>query len=74
MGIHLQNTHFLPVILALRVSALTLADPKHLGPTSGTHPLGRWLSILHGYRLSVLHFPFGTAFHTVRLHYKSLLL
>ena len=37
-------------------------------PTCGTYPLSRWLTILHGYALSILHFSFGTAFHTVCLH------
>ena len=50
---------------------LALTDPKHLGPTCGTYTLSCWFTILHGYGLGVLHFPFGTAFHTVCLHYLT---
>jgi len=47
---------------------LTLPDSKHLSPTRGTYPLSRRPAVLHSYGLSVLHFPFGAAFHTVCLH------
>ncbi len=50
------------------VFALTLPYPEHLSATSGADALSCRLSILHGYGLSVLHFPFGLAFHTVCLH------
>ncbi len=49
-------------------SALTLAYSKHLSPTCGACPLGSWPSVLHSYSLGILHFPFGTTFHTVCLH------
>ena len=47
---------------------LFTSDSEHLGPTCGAHTLSRRLTILHGYRLSILHLPLGTAFHTVCLH------
>jgi len=59
------------VVLTLTVSAL--AYPEHLGPTCGTDTLSCWLAILHSYRLGVLHFPLGSAFHTICLHLFNLL-
>ena len=61
------------VILILAISALALPYPKHLGPTYGAHTLSRRLPVLHNYGLSIFHFPFGTAFHTIRLHWVYLL-
>jgi len=55
------------------VSALTLAYPEHLGAAYRAHTLSRRLAILHGYGLSILHLPFGSAFHTVCLHQVHLL-
>ena len=49
--------------------ALALPYPEHLGPACGTHTLGCWLAVLHSDALSILHFPFGTTFHTICLHY-----
>ena len=54
------------------VSVLALPYPKHLGPTYGTNPLSCRLTILHRYGLSILHFPLGTALHTVCLHFMTL--
>ena len=49
-------------------SALTFSDSKHLSAAYRAYSLSCRLTILHGYRLSIFHFPFGTAFHTVSLH------
>ena len=54
-------------------SALTLADSEHFRATRGTDALGRRLTVLHGYRLGILHLLFGPAFHAVRLHLVYLL-
>ncbi len=53
------------------VSALALSYSEHLGATCGAHTLSCRLAIFHGYALSILHFPFGTAFHTVCLHLST---
>lgn len=50
---------------------LTLPDSKHLSATYGTDTLSCWPTILHGYDPGVLHFPFGTTFHTVCLHWTT---
>ncbi len=47
---------------------LALADSEHLRPTYRADALSRWLTILHSYRLVILHFLLGPAFHTVCLH------
>ena len=47
---------------------LALADPEHLGTTLRADALCRWLSVLHGYGLGVLHLPLGTALHTISFH------
>ena len=52
---------------------LTLPDPEHFRATCWAYTLGCWSSVLHCYGFSVLHFPFGTAFHTVCLHFVHLL-
>ncbi len=49
----------------------TFPYPEHLSTACGTHPLSCGLTILHGYALGILHFPFGAAFHTVRLHLST---
>ena len=59
---------FLAILISV-ISALTLPYPEHLGPACGAYTLSRWFTILHGYGLSILHFLFGTAFHTVCLHF-----
>jgi len=56
------------VILIAPILFFTLSYSEHLGPAYGAHTLGCWLTILHGYGLSVLHFPFGPALHTICLH------
>ena len=62
------DTPALPLILTPEIAVLTLSYSEHLGPTYGAHPLSCRLTIFHGYALSVLHFPFGSAFHPVCLH------
>ena len=51
--------------------ALIFSDSEHLSPTCGTYPLSCRPTILHGYCLGILHFPFGTAFHTICLHWST---
>ena len=63
----------LSIIQTPGISASTLSYSEHLRATHGTHALSRWFPILHGYGLSVLHFPFGTTLHTIRLHLVYLL-
>lgn len=53
------------------VSALALSYPEHLSPTYRADALSCWLSILHGYRLGILHFSLGSAFHTICLHWST---
>ena len=53
------------------VSALALSYPEHLSPAYRADALSRWLSILHGYRLGILHFSLGSTFHTVCLHWST---
>ena len=60
----------LAILIAL-ILTFTLSYPEHLGPTDGAYPLSRRLTILHGYSLSVLHFPFGPALHTICLHFST---
>ena len=60
--------------LELTILSLTLSYPKHLGPTRWTGPLSRRSTILHSYASSILHFPLGATFQTVRLHLIALLL
>jgi hypothetical protein len=47
---------------------LAFSYPEHLSSAIGANSLGRWLTILHGNCLSIFHFPFSAAFHTVCLH------
>ena len=54
--------------LMLIRSALALSYPEHLGAACGTNTLCRRLPILHSYGPGILHFPLGTAFHTICLH------
>ncbi len=55
--------------LIKRFIILTLSDSEHLGTTYGTHTLSCRFAILESYGSGVFHFPFGTAFHTVGLHF-----
>ena len=57
------------VVLTPTVSALPY--PEHLSAACRAYTLSRRLAVLHGYRLGVLHFPFGSAFHTVCLHLSA---
>ena len=47
---------------------LALTDSEYLGTTLRADTLGRWLSVLHGYSLGVLHLPLGAALHAVCFH------
>ena len=47
---------------------LGFTDSEHLGAAYRACALGRWFAILHGYDLSILHFPLSAAFHTITLH------
>ena len=55
-------------ILRLCRVELTLADSEHLRTASWTYALGCGLSVLHCYGLSVLHFLFSAALHTICFH------
>jgi len=46
----------------------TLSYSEHLGATGWAYALRCWFAILHSYTLGVLHFSFGSAFHTIGLH------
>ena len=41
---------------------------EHLGATGWAYALRCWFAILHSYTLGILHFSFGSAFHTIGLH------
>ena len=56
------------MIVMPTIPALALPYPEHLGAAYGADTLSCRLAVLHGYAFRVLHFPFGAAFHTVRLH------
>jgi len=47
---------------------LALADSEHFRATGWAYTLSCRLAILHGYRLSILHFLLSAALHTIRLH------
>jgi hypothetical protein len=49
-------------------SRSTLSYSEHLGATGWAYALSCWFAILHSYTLGVLHFSFGSAFHTIGLH------
>ena len=59
------------IIQITAIPALTLPYPEHLSPTYRADTLGSRLPILHGYCLSVFHFPLGTTFHTICLHWST---
>jgi len=48
--------------------ALALTNSEHLRTAGRAYALSCRFSILHGYCLSILHFPLSTALHTIRLH------
>ena len=50
------------------VTALTLPYSEHLGATYRANALRCRFFVFHGYRPGILHLPFSTAFHTIRLH------
>ena len=52
---------------------LSLSDTEHLGTAYRARPLGSGPSILHGYRFSILHLPFGATLNTICLHLFALL-
>ena len=56
------------LVLRLAIPALALPYPEHLGPACRTYALGCWFAILHSDALGILHFLFGTTFHTICLH------
>ncbi len=49
-------------------SVLAFSDSEHFRATRRAYPLSCRLAVLHGYSFGILHFPLGSAFHTVRLH------
>jgi len=58
----------LSVVLPPMILALCLPYSEHLGPAYGTYALSGRPAVLHDYASSILHFPFGAAFHAVCLH------
>jgi hypothetical protein len=52
----------------LKIPALALPNLKHLSAASRACPLGRRLAVLHLDGSRILHFLFGSALHTIRLH------
>lgn len=61
------------LILIPTIPALTLAYSEHFGAAGRAHTLRCRLTVLHSYASSVLHLPFGAAFHAVGLHRATLL-
>ena len=55
----------------MSISGLTLSDSEHLSTTRRAYTLSCWFTILHSYGPGILHFPFGTALHTVCLHWLT---
>ena len=53
---------------SLGVSGLGPTDTEHPGATDRANTLSRWLTVLHGNALGVLHFSLGSALHAIRLH------
>ena len=49
----------------------SLSSSKNFGPAWGTRLLSSWLAILHGYGSSISPFPFGSALHTIHLHWLT---
>jgi hypothetical protein len=55
------------ILIPKQLPAL-LANSEHLGAAARADTLCRWLAVLHGNRLRILHFLLGAALHTVCLH------
>ena len=51
----------------------TFTNPEHLGTAYRTYTLGCWFAVFHSNTLRILHFPFCSALHTIRLHSAILL-
>ena len=49
--------------------SLAFANPEHFRAAYRANPLSRRPTILHGYGLGILHFPFGMALYTISLHF-----
>ena len=62
------NGHNCIWVNPLGIWILRFTNSENLSPANWTCSLSGWPPILHGYCLSILHFPFGTAFHTISLH------
>ena len=63
-----RETPALSILLMAIQQNLALTDSEHLGAAGRTDPLRRWLAVLHGYGLGVLHLPLGATFHTISFH------
>jgi len=55
----------------MSISGLTLPNSEHLSSTRRAYTLSGRLTILHSYGPGIPHFPFGTALHTVCLHWLT---
>jgi hypothetical protein len=51
-----------------KIPALALPNLEHLGAANRADSLSRRLAILHFDSSRILHFPLGSALHTIRLH------
>ena len=51
-----------------KIPALALPNLEHLGAANRADSLSRRLAILHFDGSRILHFPLGSALHTIRLH------
>ena len=63
----LSSPRSIPIV----VSGLCLPNPEHLGSACWAYTLSCRFAILHGDGPGILHFPFGTTFHTVCLHWST---
>ena len=51
-----------------KIPALALPNLEHLGAANRADSLSRRLAVLHFDGSRILHFPLGSALHTIRLH------
>ena len=56
------------ILMGYASKDLALTDSEHLRTTLRADALSRWLSVLHGDGLGVLHLPFNTTLHAIGFH------
>ncbi len=69
---HKKGLGFIPTTPLCSGTTLALTYPEHLGPANGTDALGCRLAVLHNDGPGILHFSFGSTFHTICLHLVNL--